>query len=45
MEDDGIQMLGEIAIGDRGDRVYKYLGMLKSYQIKNKEMRLKVILL
>ena len=22
-------MLGEIAIGDQGDRVYKYLGMLK----------------
>ena len=43
VEDDGIQMLGEIAIGDQSDGAYQCLGVLECDKIKIEEMKLKVM--
>ena len=42
MEDYGIQIQGELAIGHLGDNAYKYLEVLKAYKIRMEEIMLKV---
>ena len=42
MEDDETQTLNKIAIRDLGNRVQKYLRVLKSSKIKKEEMKLEV---